>query len=135
MTRVKVTNMLKFYTICLLTSGPKHGYDLIKELEEKFGRRISASSVYPFLDTLRKNKLIKFNRIDKRDKKVYHMTADGKNFAKQMFGKFGHLINIAIEPNIYKCPCGCRIYAGGHIERVKGKIMKFCCQHCAKTYR
>lgn len=135
MADVKITNMVKFYTLCLLAGGPKHGYNLMKELEEKLGRRISASNVYPFLDILRKNKLIKFDKIGKRDKKTFMMTAEGRTFTKDMFNKFGDLINIAIEPRISTCPCGCKIYSGGHTEKIKGKLMKFCCSHCAKIYK
>lgn len=135
MAEVKITNMLKFYTLCLLTSGPKHGYDLILELEEKLGRRVSASNVYPFLGSLRKNKLIKFDKIGKRDKKIYHLTPEGKSFTRQMFSKFGDLINAAIEPKLATCPCGCRMYSGGHAEKVNGRLMKFCCLHCAKKYK
>ena len=135
MAKVKITNMLKFYTLCLLATGPKHGYELIKELGLKLGRNISASNVYPFLDILRKNKLIKFNTVGKRDKKTYHLTAEGKKFTNDMFNKFGDLINLAIEPRMTACPCGCKIYSGGHVEKKKGKIVKFCCSHCAKTYR
>ena len=132
---IKINNMVKFYTLCLLANEPKHGYDLIQELKEKLERRISASNVYPFLNTLRKNKLIKFDKVGKRDKKTYYLTSEGKNFTKQMFSKFGDLINIAIEPRITICPCGCKIYSGGHIEKIKGKIMKFCCSHCAKMFK
>jgi len=135
MVNLKINNMVKFYTLCLLANGPKHGYDLMKELEGKLGRKISASNMYPFLDTLRKNRLIKFGKVGKRDKKVYHLTQDGKRFTNQMFSKFGDLINIAIEPKITACPCGCKIYSGGHTEKVKGKVMKFCCSHCAKIYK
>ena len=126
--------MVKFCTLYLLATGPKHGYDLMKELEEKLGRKISASNVYPFLSSLRKNRLIKFDKIDKRDKKIYNLTPQGKNFTKQMFNKFGDLIDIAIQPKLSTCPCGCKIYSGGHTEKIKGKIMKFCCSHCAKMY-
>ncbi|MBI2653706.1 PadR family transcriptional regulator [Candidatus Woesearchaeota archaeon] len=135
MADIKINNMVKFYTLCLLATGQKHGYDLIKELEEKLGRRISASNMYPFLNTLRKNRLIKFGKIGKRDKKVYHLTQKGKNFTGQMFSKFGDLINIAISPRISACPCGCKIYSGGHAEKIRGKAMKFCCTHCAKIYK
>ena len=127
--------MVKFYTLCLLATSPKHGYDLMKELEERLERRISASNVYPFLSTLRKNKLIKFDKVGKRDKKVYNLTPEGKNFTKDMFTKFGDLIDIAIEPRISTCPCGCKIYSGWHTEKIKGKVMKFCCLHCAKVYK
>ena len=136
MPNIKITNMLKFYTLCLIATGHKHGYDLIKELEAKLGRKISASNVYPFLDILRKNKLIKFDEVGGRDKKVYHLTADGKKFTKQMFSKFGDLINVAIEPRITICvQCGCKVYEGGHIEKIKGKLLKFCCCHCARSYK
>jgi len=135
MADVKITNMVKFYTLCLLAAGKKHGYDLIKELQEKLGRRISASNVYPFLNILRKNKLIKFDKIGKRDKKTYYLTREGRKFTKNIFNKFGDLIDIAIEPRIATCPCGCRIYSGGHTEKINGKLMKFCCSHCAKKFK
>ena len=135
MADVKITNMLKFYALCLLATGPKHGYDLMKELEEKLGRKISSSNVYPFLNILRKNKLIKFDKVGKRDKKTYYLTTEGKNFTKGMFNKFGDLIDVAIEPRISTCPCGCRIYSGGYTGKIKGKMVKFCCSHCAKTYK
>lgn len=135
MADVKITNMLKFYTLCLLAQEPKHGYDLIKELQKKLGRQISASNVYPFLSILRKNKLIKVDKIGKRDKKTYALTLDGKKFTSRMFTKFGDLINIAIEPKITACPCGCKIYSGGHVIKVRGKLMKFCCNHCAAKHK
>ena len=134
MTDIKINNMVKGCTLYLLANEPKHGYDLMKELEEKLGRRISASNVYTFLSNLRKNKLIKY-KIGKRNKKTYYMTKEGKNFTKDMFNKFGDLINITIQPKISTCPCGCKIYSGGHTEKIKGKIMKFCCSHCAKMYK
>ena len=131
MAEVKINNMLKFYTVCMLATGPKHGYELIKELSLKIGKRVSASNVYPFLDNLRKNNLIKCDKIGNRDKKVFHLTHEGRKFTKEMFNKFGDLIHIAIEPRISACPCGCKIFSGGYTQKVRGKIMKFCCSHCA----
>lgn len=136
MVAVKITNMVKFYAICLLSHGPKHGYELMKELEEKLERKISASNVYPFLEVLIKNKLIKINKTGKREKKVYVLTKEGKNFTKGMFNRFGDLIDIAIEPKLTTCAhCSCKVYEGGHTEKVKGKLLKFCCTHCAGSYK
>ena len=135
MADVKVNNMIKFYSLCLLAMGPKHGYDLIKELQEKLGRRISASNVYPFLGYLRKNGFIKFDKVGKRDKKTYHLTPKGKNFTGKMFSKFGDLINAAMAARIKTCPCGCRIYSGGVEKKIRGKLVKFCCSHCAGRFR
>jgi DNA-binding PadR family transcriptional regulator len=136
MALVKVNNMVKFYTLCLLATGPKHGYELIKELETKLNRKISASNVYPFLDILIKNKLIKIKKTGKREKKVYVLTQEGKNFTKNMFNRFGDLIDIAIEPKLTTCAhCSCKVYEGGYTEKFKGKTLKFCCMHCASSYK
>lgn len=134
MPKIKINNLLKFYTLSLLSAGPKHGYDLIKNLEEKLGRKVSASNMYPFLSSLRRNKFIKFDKVGKRDKKTYYLTSDGKNFTKQMFNKFGDLIDIAMEPKLTICQCGCKIYSGEYLEKIKGRYMKFCCSHCANNY-
>lgn len=135
MAEIKINNLLKFYALSLIASGPKHGYELIKELESKFDRKVSASNVYPFLNLLKKNKLIKFDRIGDRDRKVFHLTAEGKKFTQEMFSKFGDLIDIAIEPKITTCPCGCRIYSGGFTKKIHGRAMKFCCSHCAEGHK
>jgi DNA-binding PadR family transcriptional regulator len=135
MANVKVNNMVKFYTLCLLATGPKHGYDLMKDLEARLNRSISASNIYPFLNILIKNKLIKIKKTGKREKKIYILTEDGKKFTKNMFSRFGDLIDIAIEPKIKACPCGCKVYSGGHPRKIKGKTINFCCLHCAGSYR
>ena len=136
MAKVKVNNMVKFYTLCLLATGPKHGYELIKELESKLNRKISASNVYPFLNILIKNKLIKIQKTGKREKKVYVLTNEGRNFTKNMFSRFGDLIDIAIEPKLTACAhCNCKVYEGGYTEKFKGKTLKFCCMHCAGSYK
>ena len=135
MKEIKITNMLKFYTLFLLATGPKHGYDLIRELGFRMNRKVSASNVYPFLESLSKNKLITYNKIGKRDKKIFHLTKSGERFTQEMFSKFGDLINMAMETKVTLCPCGCKVYSGGHSEKINGKMVKFCCSHCAKTYR
>jgi|TARA_B100001964_G_C14069673_1_gene525284 DNA-binding PadR family transcriptional regulator len=136
MPEIKVTNMIKFYTLSLLATGPKHGYELMKELENKLNRKISASNVYPFLDSLIKNKLIEIKKTGNREKKIYHLTAEGKKFTKQMFNRFGDLIDIAIEPKLTTCAhCSCKVYEGGHTEKFKSKTLKFCCIHCAGSYK
>ena len=136
MAEVKVTNMVKFCSLYLLASGPKHGYDLMKELEEKLGRKISASNVYPFLEVLIKNRLIKVQKTGKREKKTYVLTKEGKKFTKNMFNRFGDLIDIAIEPKLTTCAhCSCKVYEGGYTEKIKGKLLKFCCMHCAGSYK
>ena len=136
MAEVKVTNMVKFCTLYLLATGPKHGYELMKELEEKLGKKISTSNIYPFLDTLIKNGLIKVQKTGKREKKTYVLTREGKKFTRSIFNRFGDLIDIAIEPKLTTCAhCSCKVYEGGYTEKIKGKLLKFCCMHCARSYK
>jgi DNA-binding PadR family transcriptional regulator len=133
---VKIGSMVKFYTILLLSEKPKHGYDLMKELEEKLGRKISTSQVYPFLNILEKNKLIKVEEVGKREKKIYKLTKNGKEFVNGFLQRFGDLLHLAVEPKLSICThCGCKVYESGYKERMNGKQLTFCCHHCAKSFK
>ena len=126
----------KFYTILLLNENPKHGYELMRELEEKLGKKISASQVYPFLGILKKNKLIKNEKVEGRDKRVYKLTREGRKFVSNFIQKSSDLILIAIEPELTTCAhCGCKVFGDGHKELLRGKEFRFCCCYCAKSFR
>lgn len=134
--QVKIGSLVKFYTILLLTEEPKHGYNLMKELEEKLGRKISTSQVYPFLNILEENKLIIVEEIGEREKKIYRLTKSGKKFVNGFLQRFGDLLHIAIEPKLTTCAhCGCKVYEGGHEEMINNKKLMFCCHHCARSYK
>lgn len=134
--QVKIGSLVKFYTILLLSEGPKYGYELMKELEEKLERKISASQVYPFLNILEKNSLVKVEETGERDKKVYKLTKKGKKFVDNFLQRFGDLLHIAIEPKLTTCAhCGCKVYEGGHKEKIDGRELTFCCHHCANSYK
>ena len=64
--------------LSLLKEGPKHGYQLIKELEERSGGlyRASAGTVYPTLQQLEDEGLIGSERQEGR--RVYQLTEAGK---------------------------------------------------------
>ena len=131
---MKVTNLIKLYTLLLLSKKPMHGYELIKELEACSFQKISASHVYPFLKTLKQNKLIKLENSGKRDKKQYGLTNDGKKFAEEMMKKFNIMIDAAVQKKVKECAhCGCKVYEGGFKKKINGKEKHFCCIHCAKS--
>ena len=133
---VKIGSIVKFYTILLLNEGPKHGYDLMKELKDKLGRDISPSQVYPFLGILEKNKFVVCEEVGERDKKVFKITKEGREFVNGYLHRFGNMLYLALEKNVSVCAhCGCKILEGGHIETVNGKELVFCCCHCAKSYK
>ena len=63
--------------LSLLKEGPKHGYQLIKELEQRSGGlyRASAGTVYPTLQQLEDEKLLRSQEQDGR--KLYTLTEEG----------------------------------------------------------
>ncbi len=69
--------------LSLLQEGPKHGYQLIKELEQRSGGlyRASAGTVYPTLQQLEDEQLLNSEEIDGR--KVYSLTAQGLQEVEQ----------------------------------------------------
>lgn len=136
MGQVKISSLVKFYTILLLNEESKHGYDLMKELEKKLGRKISTSQVYPFLNILKKNKLIEIKKIGERKKKIYKLTKKGKKFINSFLQRFGNLLHIAIEPKLTTCAhCNCKVYKGSYKEKINKKELAFCCHHCADSYK
>jgi len=68
---------LRLYLLALLESGPKHGYELIKELKERFGGTYSpsAGTIYPRLGKLEEEGLVATESAGRRTN--YHITASG----------------------------------------------------------
>ncbi len=136
MEEIEITNLTKFYSLILLYQGPKHGYELIKEIEEHTGKKPSTSQIYPFLAKLQEKKLIKVEKRGEREKKVYIMTKEGEKFVKKKFEMFGGIISATIEKDLNKCAhCGCEVYRGGYEEVIKGEKITFCCMHCAGSFK
>lgn len=132
---IEISNTTKLYAVLLISEKPKHGYELIKEIGQKLGKRISAGQIYPFLAKMKKQGLVLEKKSGPREKKTYHLTVKGRAFSKKMISKFSEMVAIAIESKIHICKhCGCEIYKGGYTEKIKGKNLVFCCSHCARAY-
>lgn len=136
MAPVKITNLVKVYALLLLKKRPMHGYEIIKELEAYMLRAISAAHVYPFLRMLQKSKLISLKESGKREKKQYELTKAGNQFAQELIDKFAELVELSITHNIKTCAhCHCKIIEGWHKEKMKGKVLIFCCSRCADAFK
>ncbi|MGE0554735.1 MAG: PadR family transcriptional regulator [Gemmatimonadales bacterium] len=74
---------VKFVILRLLKEGPRHGYDIIKELEDRFAGCYtpSAGTVYPTLQLLEDQGYVRAEVAD--GKKVYHITEEGERFLEQ----------------------------------------------------
>lgn len=70
---------LKFVILGLLAEKPRHGYEIIKEIEEKFGGMYSPSpgTVYPTLTMLEDLGYAKVTP-EESGKKVYEITDEGR---------------------------------------------------------
>ena len=69
---------LRLYLLSLLEFGPKHGYELITDLSDRFGGtyRPSPGTVYPRLARLEEEGLVQ--RVDEERKSTYALTAAGR---------------------------------------------------------
>ena len=69
---------LKMLILALIAEQPRHGYDLIAEIEERTGGTYKPSPgvIYPTLSVIRDMGLAKVNKED--GKRVYHITEDGE---------------------------------------------------------
>jgi len=83
MKKIKIINLVKFYTLLFLYKQPMCGYELIKQLEKCTGKKISASHVYPFLSLLKKNKIILIKKKGEREKKDYALTKEGRGLKEK----------------------------------------------------
>lgn len=128
MSDIDLSNVNRLYTVLLLESGPRHGYGVIKDIEEITGNRPSTSHIYPFLDELRSEGLVTVEEGD--DRKVYSLTEEGEELVKEQLEAFGEILTSAIEGEVKECSnCTCRIYDGGYEENDE----VFCCRHCAEA--
>ncbi len=133
--QIKIGSLVKFYTMLLLLERPKHGYEVMKELEQKIGKTISTSQVYPFLELLENEKFIKVEKTGARDKIVYSLTKSGREFTQEMLSRAGDLFYLTLKPQISICThCGCKVLEGGYKKKVGTREMMFCCHHCAMSY-
>jgi DNA-binding PadR family transcriptional regulator len=67
---------VKYLVLELLAEGPKHGYEIIRGIEERRGTRPSAGSVYPTLQMLEDGGFVTAESVD--GKRVYTITGEGR---------------------------------------------------------
>ncbi len=131
-----VTTLSRLHALILLKQKPYHGYELMKQLELNLGKKISAGEIYPFLDSLKKAKLIEVRSNGKRGKKQYALTPVGRKQINDLLKRLDGFMNQLIKPNLVECiHCHCHLFGKVHREKIKGKERAFCCINCAKAYR
>ncbi|KQZ88678.1 hypothetical protein ASD62_04495 [Phycicoccus sp. Root563] len=78
MSPVFAHGQLRLYVLALLNDGPRHGYEVIQDLEQRFNGLYSpsAGTVYPRLAKLEEEGLVE--RTDEGRKAVYRITEAGR---------------------------------------------------------
>lgn len=128
MEELNISNTTKLYTLLLLETEPKHGYQIIDDLEQMTGKRPTTSHIYPFLQKLADRDYVETRKEGR--KKVYELTDEGEEFVESQISSFSEILDAALQDKITECShCSCKIYGEGHKE--DGEI--YCCKHCAKA--
>ncbi len=142
-----LTNLTKFYTIALLSQKPRHGYEIIREVKERLGKEPSTGQIYPLLEELEKEGLVKSSekKVKGRTRKIYKLSEKGEEKFSEVLKSFYNLIYEILDPWLSECAhCSCKIFEGHsednsktrvYREKIDGKVLPFCCEHCAKAYK
>jgi DNA-binding MarR family transcriptional regulator len=131
-------DIIRSSIVLLLSEKPFHGYGIMKEVEDRIGRPVNPSLLYPFLKQLEQNDLVRLTKkpVGLKSKNVYELTATGKELAARIYKRIASIVSSAIEPNLSVCfNCSCKIYEGGYQESMGDKERIFCCVHCAQAYK
>ncbi|MBA3319795.1 MAG: PadR family transcriptional regulator [Gemmatimonadales bacterium] len=102
---------MKFVILRLLKEKPRHGYEVIKALEEKLAGYYtpSAGTVYPTLQLLEDEGYVRVVEAD--GKKVYHVTPEGERYLEEHRDLLDEIIDRVRET--------VRDFAGGGIGEVQ----------------
>ena len=74
----------------LISKGPMHGYEIIKEVKRLTGRRLKPATLYPLLNRLEVEGFLVSELIEKNRRKLrcYRLTEKGKTCLAKMFDLF-----------------------------------------------
>lgn len=130
MTEIDLSNVNRLYTVLLLESGERHGYQIIKDIEKITGKKPTTSHIYPFLEKLTDKGVVTVEKRGDRGKKVYQLTEEGEDIVREQLDAFGEILQTAVEGEIEECShCDCKIYSSGYEEEED----VYCCKHCAEA--
>jgi DNA-binding PadR family transcriptional regulator len=133
-----LSDFSRFYILMILYERPSHGYDILRRFRKRVGKEVSPSLVYPFLQKLEQKNLVDchITKVGEKEKKVFQLTAEGRELCTRLFKRFSNLVSVAIEPSLEVCAhCGCKVYEGGYTETIDGNETTFCCIHCAQAFK
>jgi len=114
---------VKFVILRLIREKPRHGYEIIKALEERLAGCYtpSAGTVYPTLQLLEDQGYVR--SVEENGKKVYHITPEGEQFLDDNQGVLDDIFD-RVRDTV-------RDFAGGHMADLNQAFAKL----AALTYK
>ncbi|MCD6537484.1 PadR family transcriptional regulator [Candidatus Bathyarchaeota archaeon] len=86
----------------LLSVKPRHGYEIIKEIERLTGVNSNPSAIYSFLHSLEEEGLILGRWImDKKARRCYFLTAKGERLLNRLKSLFNKQLRVFTESLMY----------------------------------
>ena len=118
---------VKFVILRLLKEKPRHGYEIIKALEEKMGGYYtpSAGTVYPTLQLLEDEGYVRV--VEEEGKKVYHVTPEGERYLEEHRDLLDEILDRVRET--------VRGFTGGGIGEVQGAFAQLAAVTFRKAWR
>jgi DNA-binding PadR family transcriptional regulator len=118
---------VKFVILRLLKEKPRHGYEVIKALEEKLGGYYtpSAGTVYPTLQLLEDEGYVR--SVDDGGKKVYHVTPEGERYLEEHRDFLDEILDRVRET--------VRDFTGGGIGELQGAFVHLAGSTFKKAWR
>jgi DNA-binding PadR family transcriptional regulator len=107
---------IKFVILRLLKEKPRHGYEVIKALEEKLGGYYTPSpgTVYPTLQLLEDQGYVR--AVEAEGKKVYEITAEGERYLEEHRDLLDEIVDRVRET--------VRDFTGGAIGELQGEFAR-----------
>ncbi|MCL2288192.1 MAG: PadR family transcriptional regulator [Candidatus Bathyarchaeota archaeon] len=98
-----VNSLLDLIVLRLISQGPKHGYQIVKEIHEKFGVYFKATAIYHLLANFEDNNYVygEWYLTEKRQRKKFVLTEKGKNAIKSLESELNVINKAQTLPKYY----------------------------------
>lgn len=118
---------IKFVILRLLKEKPRHGYEVMKALEERMGGVYtpSAGTVYPTLQLLEDEGYVRV--VESEGKKVYHVTPEGERYLEEHRDTLDDIID-RVKDTIHH-------FTGGHVGEVQEAFAKLAATTFKNAFR
>ncbi|HEX3004289.1 MAG TPA: PadR family transcriptional regulator [Angustibacter sp.] len=122
MSPVFAHGQLRLYLLTALADGPKHGYEIIRDLEERFGGLYSpsAGTIYPRLSRLEDEGLVV--REDEGRKAVYRITDAGRAELRDRAGDVDDL-EVDLERSVRQLAEQVRAQVRGGSKELRAELL------------